>query len=129
MKNNFEYYKNAIKNKYAQFSGRARRSEYWYFVLFNFLISIAISIVASLLGNDIKDLASGLYSLAVLVPTLAVGSRRLHDTGRSAWWLLLGLIPVIGWIILIVFFATDSTPGDNKYGPNPKGVNSAAATV
>ena len=63
---------------------------------------------------------SGIYYLAVLIPSLAVGVRRLHDTDRSGWWLLLSLIPVIGWIVLIIFFVLDSTPGENQYGPNPK---------
>jgi uncharacterized membrane protein YhaH (DUF805 family) len=129
IKNNFEFYTNALKNKYATFSGRATRSEYWYFVLFNFLISIAVGIVSGIFGKEVNDLVSGLYSLAMLVPSLAVSSRRLHDTGRSAWWLLLGLVPVVGWIVLLVFFVTDTTPGDNKYGPNPKGMNAAAPTV
>lgn len=129
MKNNFEYYKNAVTKKYAEFSGRATRSEYWYFVLFNFLISFAISIVASLIGGkSINDLASGLYSLALIVPSLAISSRRLHDTSRSAWWLLLCLVPIVGWIVLLVFMVTDSTAGENTYGPNPKGVMTAAST-
>lgn len=129
IKNNFEFYTNALKNKYATFSGRATRSEYWYFVLFNFLISIAVGIVSGIFGKEVNDLVSGLYSLAMLVPSLAVSSRRLHDTGRSAWWLLLGLVPVVGWIVLLVFFVTDTTSGDNKYGSNSKGMNAAAPTV
>lgn len=129
MKNKFEFYTNALKNKYAMFSGRATRSEYWYFVLFNFLISIAIGIVSGIFGKNVNDLVSGLYSLAMLVPSLAVSSRRLHDTGRSAWWLLLGLVPIVGWIVLLVFLVTDTTPSDNKYGSNPKGMNASAPTV
>ncbi len=114
----------AVLKKYAQFSGRARRKEYWYFVLFNILISIALVIVDSVTGTLNNEtgygLLSGIYSLAVLIPSLAVGFRRLHDTGRSAWWLLIGLIPVIGAIVLIVFMVQDSEAGDNRYGPSPK---------
>ena len=81
--------------KYVGFDGRAARSEFWWFALFTFLVSLALGIVSQSL--------SSLFSLAVLLPSLAVGSRRLHDTDRSAWFLLLWLIPVIGWIILIVW--------------------------
>ncbi len=87
------------------------------FLLINFLISIALSIVT----HAIKlDFISTLYSLAVLVPSIAVTVRRLHDTGRSGWWILIGLIPIVGTIILIVFLVQDSKPGSNEYGPNPK---------
>ena len=81
--------------KYVGFDGRAARSEFWWFALFTFLVSLALGIVSQSL--------SSLFSLAVLLPSLAVGARRLHDTDRSAWFLLLWLIPVIGWIILIVW--------------------------
>ena len=110
-------------SKYVDFSGRARRSEYWYFVLFTFLVNIVTTIVDAILGTDFDDssggLISSLVSLALLLPSLAVGVRRLHDTDRSGWWILLGLIPIIGWILLIIWFATDSK-ADNQYGPNPK---------
>lgn len=110
-------------SKYVDFSGRARRSEYWYFALFNLLVSFVASILDAVLGTD-YDLGSGgfistIASLALLLPSLAVGVRRLHDTDRSGWWILIGLIPIIGWILLIVWFCTDSKP-DNQYGPNPK---------
>jgi uncharacterized membrane protein YhaH (DUF805 family) len=114
--------------KYVDFSGRARRSEYWYFFLFNLLVGIAASILDAILGTDF-DTGSGLISvvasLALLLPGLAAGVRRLHDTSRSGWWILIGLIPIIGWIILIVFYVQDSHP-DNQYGPNPKGVPAPA---
>jgi uncharacterized membrane protein YhaH (DUF805 family) len=110
-------------SKYVDFSGRARRSEYWYFALFTFLVNIVTTIVDTILGTDFDDtsggLVSSLVSLALLLPSLAVGVRRLHDTDRSGWWILIGLIPIIGWILLIVWFCTDSKP-DNQYGPNPK---------
>lgn len=126
------YYIEVLK-KYAVFTGRAGRAEYWYFVLFNFLIGIAIGIVAAVIksaSNDVLDLSmlGSLYSLAVLCPGLAVAIRRLHDTDRSGWWLLIGLIPIIGWIVLIVFYVQDSQPGSNQYGPNPKGSKGATPT-
>jgi uncharacterized membrane protein YhaH (DUF805 family) len=115
-----------VLKKYATFSGRAQRAEYWYFLLFSTLIVIALSVIDGMTGSYNEDtgwgLLSGLYSLAVLLPSIAVGARRLHDTSRTGWWLLIGLIPVIGTIVLIVFFVLDSTPGDNAYGPNPKAI-------
>lgn len=114
--------------KYADFSGRGRRSEYWYFALFNLLVGIAAGIIDVILGTDF-DSGSGLIgllvSLALLLPGLAAGVRRLHDTSRSGWWILIGLIPLIGWVILIVFFVQDSHP-DNSYGPNPKSAPAVA---
>jgi uncharacterized membrane protein YhaH (DUF805 family) len=113
-------------NKYATFSGRSQRSEYWFFVLFYILINIGLSFIDKFIGMLDADtgvgLLSGLFSLALLIPSIAVSVRRLHDTGRSGWWLLIGFVPIIGSIVLIVFFVLDSTPGDNAYGPNPKGV-------
>lgn len=112
------YYLMVLK-KYAEFNGRSQRSEYWYFFLFNILISIVLSIASSIIGDDNRIFGS-LYSLAVFIPSIAVGVRRLHDTGKSGWMILISIIPLIGWIWLIVLFATDSTPGSNEYGPNPK---------
>jgi uncharacterized membrane protein YhaH (DUF805 family) len=117
-----QWYTEVLK-KYAVFSGRARRKEFWMFVLANFVISIILNIVDRAIGTDNASgsgLLGSLYSLAVLVPTLAVGARRLHDTDRSGWWLLLYLIPVLGWIVLIVFWAMDGTVGQNTYGLDPK---------
>lgn len=88
------------------------------FVLFSLIVSIILTIVEAILG--VSSVLTGLYSLAVLLPTLAVSVRRLHDTGRSGWWLLIGLIPLIGGIILLVFSCMDSDPNENQYGPNPK---------
>jgi len=117
----------AVLKKYAEFSGRARRREYWMFVLINFLIGCALGVIGALVHG--LSFLSWLYSLAVLVPSIAVSVRRLHDTGRSGWWLLIGLIPLIGLIVLIVFLATDGEPGDNEYGPNPKSSVVEAAPV
>jgi uncharacterized membrane protein YhaH (DUF805 family) len=99
-------------NKYAEFVGRARRSEYWWFVLFG----IVVSLVLSPLSTSLSLLAS----LALLIPTVAVSVRRLHDTGRSGWFLLIYLIPFVGVIIVIVWLATEGEPGSNLYGESPK---------
>jgi uncharacterized membrane protein YhaH (DUF805 family) len=112
-----EWYLKVLKN-YVGFQGRARRKEYWMFVLVSVIVSIVLNILESMLGMN--SVLSGLYSLAVLLPSLAVGVRRLHDTGRSGWWLLLSLIPLVGAIILIVFMCQESQEGSNQYGPNPK---------
>jgi uncharacterized membrane protein YhaH (DUF805 family) len=112
-----DYYTNVLK-KYAEFDGRAARKEYWMFVLVNSIISIIISILGNII--DFKSLSS-IYALAVLLPSLAVLVRRLHDTNRSGWWVLIALVPFIGAIVLIIFAVLDSQPGDNQYGPNPKG--------
>ncbi len=123
-----DYYKDVLFNKYALFTGRARRSEFWNFTLVNFLISLVLQAVAyigamsgiSILAT-IGSILAGIYGLAVLIPGIAAGVRRLQDTGKSGLFLLLGLIPVIG-LALIYFLAQDSQPGSNQYGPNPKGI-------
>ena len=101
-----------VLKKYAAFDGRARREEFWIFALVNLVVMIVLSLVSSFI--------SMIYSFAVLLPNLAVGARRLHDTSRSGWWQLLWFIPIIGWIVVIVFLVQDSEPGENEYGPNPK---------
>lgn len=106
--------------KYAEFSGRARRQEFWMFVLFNSLAGVALGVVDGILGTN--GGLGGLYSLAVLIPFLAVSVRRLHDTDRSGWWILVNIIPLIGAIILLVFLCSDSKPGENRFGANPKGM-------
>ena len=108
---NFSWYVDVLK-KYAVFDGRASREEFWTFTLVNLIVSLVLHTVLGVLGF--------IYNLAVLVPSLAVGARRLHDTGRSGWLLLIGLIPLIGIIVLIVFWVQDSKPGANEYGPSPK---------
>jgi uncharacterized membrane protein YhaH (DUF805 family) len=103
----------AIKSgftNYVVFAGRASRSAYWYWVLFVVLASIVLSMVN-------EDLA-GIFSLAVFLPGIAVGSRRLHDIGKSGWWQLLGLIPVIGWLVLI-YWAVQPSEGENDFGAAP----------
>jgi uncharacterized membrane protein YhaH (DUF805 family) len=96
--------------KYVTFAGRARRSEYWWFVLFTLLCSVVAQI-----GGDALE---GLVSLVLFLPSLAAAARRLHDTDRSAWWLLLFFLPVIGWLILIYFYVQRGTVGPNQYGPD-----------
>ncbi len=107
-----------VLKKYAVFSGRARRREFWFFVLFNFIIMIILMIIAQAINSAIL---STIYSLAVLIPSIAVTVRRLHDTNRTGWWVLIGLIPVIGFIVLLIFTVQDSQEGENQHGPNPKG--------
>ena len=118
------WYVQALR-KYAVFSGRARRKEYWFFVLFNLLIIAGLTLIDTFVGTyDAArevGLLSGLYNLGMILPSLAVKTRRLHDSGRTAWWLLIGLVPVIGAIVLLVFFVLDSQSGDNIYGRNPIG--------
>ena len=115
-----DYYISVLK-KYAVFSGRARRAEYWYFFLFNLIISIGLSIVSTIISDKMGILGL-LYALAVLLPSIGVTIRRLHDTNHSGWWWFIVFIPVIGIIVLLVFLARDSQSGDNQYGSNPKEV-------
>lgn len=103
----------AVLKKYVVFEGRAGRAEYWYFVLFNIIFSLILSFI------DRSNFLTRIYSLALFFPSLGVSVRRLHDTNRSGWWVLIGLIPIIGWIVLIVFMASASQPGKNQYGSHP----------
>ena len=112
--------------KYATFSGRSQRSEYWYFILFYFLIISVLALIDSMTGSfNMKSgygLLTALFSLAMLIPSIAVGVRRLHDTDRSGWWMLLAIIPLIGSIVLFIFFVQDSQASENRFGANPKAV-------
>ena len=114
------WYVQALKN-YTNFSGRAQRSELWFFVLFNNLIGISL-LVVDVVTSGIPALTT-LFQLWTIVPAISVSVRRLHDTGRSGWWLLLALMPIPGGPILVWFYALDSQPGSNIYGENPKGVS------
>ena len=115
-------YLDVITKHYADFEGRATRTQYWTFTLVNIVLSIVLGIVDGVLASVVGFGFVGiLFSLALLVPGIAVAIRRLHDTGKSGFWLFIALIPLIGFIVLIVFFVMDSQPGSNKYGPNPKG--------
>jgi uncharacterized membrane protein YhaH (DUF805 family) len=112
--------------QYTDFGGRARRTEFWMFALFNFIFAMVASIIDTAIGSKLGILQFGIfyliYSLAVLIPGLAVSVRRLHDIGKSGWMVLINLIPLIGLIWFIVLTVKDSQPGENQYGPNPKEV-------
>ncbi|MCK5847953.1 MAG: DUF805 domain-containing protein [Caldisericia bacterium] len=117
--------------KYVDFSGRARRKEYWTFTLINGLIS---GIITGITTGGIAGAANGgmsagmtagsvislIFSFAILLPSLAVTVRRLHDTNRNGWLILISLIPIVGWIIVLVWMFMDSNQGENDYGPDPK---------
>lgn len=105
---------------YLTFSGRARRKEYWMFTLFGTIFGIVFAIIDGVL--DSYPLFSFFFGLAILLPSIAVAVRRLHDTGKSGAWYLISLIPFVGGIVLLVFTCMDSDPGRNRYGANPKGV-------
>lgn len=123
----------AVFGKYVTFSGRAQRSEFWWFVLFYFAASIALSIVDSTLFGTVTTapgsfeastntpILSGLFMLGTFLPYLAVSVRRLHDTDRSGWWILIGLVPIIGFILLIVWYASKGSAGKNRFGNDPLG--------
>lgn len=117
-----KWYFEVLIKQFANFEGRARRKSYWLFVLFHILGALVLSVITNpLFGSTRFNSIVIIYWLITLIPTLAIQVRRLHDTGRSGWWLLLIFIPLLGNIILLIFFLQDSIPGDNKYGPNPKG--------
>lgn len=126
------WYLVALK-KYAVFAGRARRKEFWFFMLFNTLITVALAMIDLWTGTYDEDVGlgvlSGLYAVAMIVPSIAVTVRRLHDTDRSGWWYLLLFIPVIGALVILVFMLLDGTPGGNRFGPNPKEGSSPGAVA
>lgn len=123
-----------VLRQYAEFTGRARRTEFWMFTLFSAIISLVLGLLDSLLGTTfVEGTMSGwlgmIYTLAVLLPSLGVSIRRLHDTGRSGWWLLIGLVPFVGGIVLIVFWALPGDAGPNSHGPDPKAQVGSPATA
>jgi uncharacterized membrane protein YhaH (DUF805 family) len=125
-----------VLKKYAVFDGRARRKEYWFFILFNILISVVLGSIDRFTGNIFVDTDLGqfgggayagilgtfssIYALGVMIPSIAVSVRRLHDTGRTGWWVLINFVPVIGGLIFLYFMVLDSNPESNEYGPSPK---------
>jgi uncharacterized membrane protein YhaH (DUF805 family) len=115
-----EAFKRVVMERYAQFDGRATRAEYWWFFLANLLISVVIQVLIGV--SDLFLIVSLIVSLALLIPGLAVAVRRLHDTDRSGWWMLIALIPLVGIIVLIVFLASEGDPGPNQYGPPDPGL-------
>jgi uncharacterized membrane protein YhaH (DUF805 family) len=114
----------SVWSRYVTISGRAPRSEYWYWVLFLLLAGFVLGVIDGLVfgfGENRPQVLSGLFSLATLLPSICVAGRRLHDRDMSAWWLLLWFIPVIGWLVLLYFYVTPGTPGPNRFGPDPLG--------
>ncbi|MCT2539904.1 DUF805 domain-containing protein [Sedimentimonas flavescens] len=135
-------FKSAVRtclSKYATFSGRAARSEYWYFVLFIFLCQIALGILDNIIFGtghmtrgpgmwayeDRGGPLGGIFSLAMLLPMLAAAVRRLHDIDKSGWWLLAALIPLFGWLVLLYFYVQPSQPGANRFGGGSGGAGGA----
>jgi len=122
-----EYFKNCVLKHYVDFKGRARRKEYWFFALFEFITLILVSIVGGALDyvlglpGVLSSALVTIVTLGLILPAIAVSFRRLHDIGKSGWWFLITLIPCLGGIIFLVFMLLDSQPGSNAYGPNPKG--------
>jgi uncharacterized membrane protein YhaH (DUF805 family) len=118
-----KYYLQVLQN-YVKFDGRARRKEYWMFVLFNIVFAFLAMLLDNLLGLAMEGIGYGpiygLYVLALLIPGLAVAVRRLHDVGKSGWMILIAIIPLVGAIWLLVLLCTEGKPGSNEYGPNPK---------
>lgn len=117
-----EWYLKVLKN-YAEFNGRARRKEYWMFILFNCIIALPLYILALVTFKATGFLFMGLYVLyflGIMIPAIAVAVRRLHDIGKSGWWYFIAFVPFIGGIWLLVLFCTEGTRGTNSYGPDPK---------
>jgi len=128
------YFVDTLKNRYAAFKGRATRSEYWYFALYCVIIAIILAIVDAMIVNPLlgiqpdlegrkSSIISTIFSLGILIPSMALGIRRLHDIGKSGWWIFLGIVPLVNFIgvfVLIYFCTKDSQPGENRYGRNPK---------
>ena len=109
-----------VLKKYAVFTGRASRKEFWMFILINFIITMILMVGEVALGGP--GIAGMLYSLVVLLPSIGVAIRRMHDTNRSGWWILTWFLPLIGIAFMVFFGVQDSQAGDNQYGPNPKGL-------
>ena len=123
----FDYFKDVVLNNYANFNGRDTRQQYWMFNLFYMIANIVLSVIDAVIGTDgviggflVGGLLGGIFAFATFVPSIAITTRRLHDIGKSGWWQLLILIPLIGVIVLIVFFVKQGTIGDNKFGKDPR---------
>lgn len=116
-----EAVRTVITERYADFRGRARRSEFWWFALFYFVLMVFLGYVVDSVSESLSSILVLVAWAGLLVPYLAVGVRRLHDTDRTGWWILIGFIPIIGTIVLLVFFVQRGTPGTNRFGPDPLG--------
>ena len=110
----------SVMSQYVGFSGRARRSEYWYYLLFTFCVDSVLALLGRMTGQELFSILLSLFNLGLFLPGLAVSIRRMHDTGKSGWFVLISLLPVVGSLLLNLWFLRDSEPGTNKYGPNPK---------
>ena len=119
-------WKQVVLERYAEFDGRASRAEYWWFVLANFVVAASFVVLAN--AAPVFFIAYVVWTLGTLIPALAAGVRRLHDTDRSGWFMAIALIPFVGLIVLVVFLATQGTPGPNQYGPPPVAYAAVAAT-
>ncbi|HDM8195234.1 DUF805 domain-containing protein [Vibrio harveyi] len=119
----FDWYYMVILN-YSNFSGRARRQEYWYFTLVNVLVNLVMGIIDRVIGSVMQMDNFGffgvIYALFIMIPSIAVTVRRLHDSGRTGWWALIAFVPIIGVLVLLYFLIQDSEEGSNQYGANPK---------
>jgi uncharacterized membrane protein YhaH (DUF805 family) len=129
--NMFDWWKKVVLKNYANFTGRARRAEYWYFVLTNLIVILPFYLVGIAgITSDAQALSMlgigvyGIVALGTFIPGLAVAVRRLHDLNKSGWNYFFVLIPLVGPIILLVWFCTEGTRGDNNYGHDPKGIHS-----
>ncbi len=116
--NPVDAWKLVVLERYAKFDGRARREEFWWFTLATVIIAFVLGVLSAV--SHVFWILYLIYAVAVFIPSLAVGVRRLHDTNRSGWWLLIDFIPFIGAIVLLIFFCSDSTPGPNNYGASEK---------
>lgn len=113
----------ALTSNYCRFSGRSSRSEYWWFNLFGFILSFVIGLIGMAVNEQVEQVLLVLVGLGLLLPSLGLSVRRLHDVGKSGWWLFISLIPIIGSVILLVFYCQDSQPYDNEWGPVPNMVD------
>ncbi len=113
-----EAVRSVLSDHYADFTGRASRSEYWWFALFSILVSIGISIARAIAGDVVGGILGLLFVLALIVPSISVTVRRLHDSDRSGWWILIALVPMIGSLVLLVLMVLPGTPGENRFGPD-----------
>lgn len=109
-----------VFSRYATFSGRAGRPEFWFFALFCFIVNIVIGIIG-MFADTVSTILSIIFALGTIIPSIAVGARRLHDTDRSGWWQLIGIVPIVGIIVLIVFYVLKGTDGANRFGAGPDG--------
>ncbi len=112
------WFMNVVAQHYFDFEGRARRAEFWWYTLVYFIIAVILGVIQSILG--LGSALTGLLSVALLLPSLGVGVRRLHDIGRSGWWILIGIIPIVGWIVVIYWYVQPGNVGANPFGPDPK---------